>query len=86
MSQEALGERLGMLPVHEMSARDLLDDVFAFEHPGRAPIVRGRAWADSLPEHRLHGVIAGKLYTYARDARAFAAGRTESRSQKGTPA
>jgi hypothetical protein len=28
-----------------------------------------RAWADSLPENRLHGIIAGKLYTYARDAR-----------------
>jgi hypothetical protein len=40
MSQESLGERLGMLSVHEMSAGDLLDDVFAFEHPGRAPIVR----------------------------------------------
>lgn len=27
------------------------------------------AWADSLPENRLHGVVAGKLYTYASDAR-----------------
>src|SRR5208337_855573 len=28
MSQEPLGEHLGMLPMHEMPARDLLDDVF----------------------------------------------------------
>ena len=28
-----------------------------------------RAWADSLPENRLHGVIGGKLDTYASDAR-----------------
>ena len=34
-----------------------------------APRARCRAWADSLPENRLHGVIAGKLYTYASDAR-----------------
>ena len=47
---------------------------------------RAAAWADSLPENRWHGVIAGKLYTYASDA-AFAAGPTESRSQeKGIPA
>ena len=30
---------------------------------------RCRAWADALPENRSHGVIAGKLYTYARGAR-----------------
>ena len=40
MSQEPLGEHLGMLPMHEMPARDLLDDVFILEHPGGAPIVR----------------------------------------------
>ena len=35
----------------------------------RARAARCREWADSLPENRLHGVIAGKLYTYASDAR-----------------
>ena len=35
----------------------------------RERAARCRAWADSLPENRLHGVIAGKLYTYASDAR-----------------
>src|SRR3974377_2307402 len=40
MSQEPLGERLGMLPVHEMPAPDLLDDVLVLEHPRGAPIVR----------------------------------------------
>ena len=52
----------------------------------RERAARCRAWADSLPENRWHGVIAGKLYIYASDA-AFAAGPTESRSQeKGIPA
>ena len=32
----------------------------------RSPLPRG---ADPLPENRLHGVIAGKLYIYASDAR-----------------
>jgi hypothetical protein len=36
---------------------------------GDPPLARRRAWADSLPENRLHGVIAGKLYTYASYAR-----------------
>jgi hypothetical protein len=36
---------------------------------GDPPLARRRAWADSLPENRLHGVVAGKLYTYASDAR-----------------
>ena len=36
---------------------------------GHPPLSRRRAWADSLPENRLHGVVAGKLYTYASDAR-----------------
>ena len=40
ISQEPLGERLGILPMHEMPARDLLDDVLVLEHPGGAPIVR----------------------------------------------
>ena len=38
-------------------------------HPvrlSRARAARSRACADSLPENRLHGVIAGKLYPYAR--------------------
>ena len=35
----------------------------------RARAALSRAWADSLPENRLHGVVAGKLYTYAGDAR-----------------
>ena len=35
----------------------------------RARAALSRAWADSLPENRLHGVIAGKLYIYASDAR-----------------
>ena len=35
----------------------------------RERAARCRAWADSLPENRWHGVIAGKLYTYASDAR-----------------
>ena len=53
---------------------------------GHPPLSRRRARADSLPENRLHGVVAGKLYTYASDAR-IRRGPTESRSQeKGTPA
>jgi hypothetical protein len=40
MFQEPLGERLGVFPVHEMSAADLLDDVLVLEHPGGAAIVR----------------------------------------------
>ena len=47
----------------------------------RARAALSRAWADSLPENRLHGVIAGKLYTYAGDAR-IRRWPKESRSQK----
>ena len=41
MSQQPLGEQLGMLSVHEMPARDLLDEVLVLEHPRGAPIVGG---------------------------------------------
>ena len=41
MSQEPFGEDFGMLPMHEMPARDLLDDVVAGEHPGGAPVIGG---------------------------------------------
>ena len=40
MIQQPLGERFGMLPMHEMPAGDLLDDVLVLEHPGGVPIVR----------------------------------------------
>src|ERR1700732_1315569 len=39
MTQEPFGERLGMLPVHEMSAGDLLDQVLVLEHSRGAPVV-----------------------------------------------
>ena len=38
--EESLGERVGMLPVHEMPAADLLNDVLVVEHPGGVSIVR----------------------------------------------
>ena len=45
LSQEPLGERLGMFSMHEVPAWDLLNDVLVFEHSGGAPIVRGLdAW------------------------------------------
>jgi hypothetical protein len=50
------------------------------------PSPRRRAWADSLPENRLHGVIAGKLYTYASDARVRRWPNGIEITGKGTPA
>ena len=44
------------------------------------------AWADSLPENRLHGVIAGMLYTYAGDARVRRWPNGIEITGKGTPA
>src|ERR1700758_1132603 len=52
MSQEPFGERLGMLPMHEMPAWDLLDDVLVLEHPGGAPIVR--CLGDRIIQARKH--------------------------------
>ena len=52
----------------------------------RARAARCRAWADSLPENRLHGVIAGKLYTYASDARVRRWPNGIEITGKGTPA
>ena len=52
----------------------------------RARAALSRAWADSLPENRLHGVIAGKLYTYASDARVRRWPNGIEITGKGTPA
>lgn len=41
MSQKPLGERFGMLPMHEMPTSDFLDEVLVLEHPGGTPVVRG---------------------------------------------
>ena len=42
MSQQSLGERRWVLPVHEMPTGDLLDDVLVLEHPGGKPVIRRR--------------------------------------------
>ena len=44
------------------------------------------ALADSLPENRFHGVVAGKLYTYASDARVRRWPNGIEITGKGTPA
>src|ERR1700744_1173169 len=41
MIHQPLGEHLRMLPMHEVPAGHLLDDILAEEHSGRAPVVGG---------------------------------------------
>ena len=57
MIQQSLRERVGVLPVHEVPAVDLFNDVIAVEHPGGVPIIRGLSDGSPSPAKATVGTV-----------------------------